>query len=116
MTDYVTTTFKITRRQHLTLRSAALDIAAEHGGKPDASAVLRDVLDGSIEAQPMPEQQGERRCSVDHKDPHAALAKAVDFALRGGFAVHGKLVEWSEVNDHFTATVWGPLLAGGCDR
>jgi hypothetical protein len=41
-----TTTFRITHAQSVALRQAALDKSANEGGKADASAVLRDILDG----------------------------------------------------------------------
>lgn len=40
-----TTTFRITHAQSVALRQAALDRSARDGGKADASAVLRDILE-----------------------------------------------------------------------
>lgn len=43
--ELTVTTFRITRAQHQALRQAALEVAAEQGGKADASAVLRALLE-----------------------------------------------------------------------
>lgn len=48
----VTTTIRITRRQWAALHRAAMGLATERGsGRPDASEVLRDVLDGWLASQ-----------------------------------------------------------------
>jgi hypothetical protein len=41
----LTSTFRITRRQQLALRRAALELAEESGERPDMSAVVRQALD-----------------------------------------------------------------------
>jgi hypothetical protein len=43
--DWAVTTIRLRRDQWLALGQAAVARAAEEGGKPDASAILREALD-----------------------------------------------------------------------
>jgi hypothetical protein len=46
LSDFVTTTFRLTRAQWAALRREALELALQRGsGRPDASEALRHILD-----------------------------------------------------------------------
>jgi len=55
--DFAVTTVRLTRAQHSALRKAALELAETQGGKADASAVLRLLLDEWLaEGAPLPQR------------------------------------------------------------